>query len=202
MFLISGRQHVCSSVARACGAFCSRQQPVLSGSCLFSTSSESGNHNPALSPEGNLAAVLERLQISELPPAPPLGGLYVPIVRTGSYIYVSGQPPLNAAGEKITGVCQTLDDVTFGKDAALWNGLTMLATLKVSFVASASKQKVCCAATLIHSWWHLLFFFLFQAQIGSLNQIKRLVKSLGMVNSAHGFNQQPEVRRLTSRIFT
>mmetsp|Transcript_39107 Transcript_39107/g.57519 ORF Transcript_39107/g.57519 Transcript_39107/m.57519 type:complete len:90 (+) Transcript_39107:1-270(+) len=43
----------------------------------------------------------------------------------------------------------------------MWNGLTMLATLK--------------------------------AQLGSLNQIKRLVKTLGMVNSAHGFNQQPEV---------
>ena len=34
---------------------------------------------------------------------------------------------------------------------------------------------------------------LLQAQLGSLNQIKRLVKTLGMVNSAHGFNQQPEV---------
>ena len=31
--------------------------------------------------------------------------------------------------------------------------------------------------------------------MGSLDKIKRLVKSLGMVNSAVGFNQQPEVRK-------
>lgn len=37
------------------------------------------------------------------------------------------------------------------------------------------------------------YFFCWQAQIGSLNKVKRLVKSLGMVNSEVGFNQQPQV---------
>jgi enamine deaminase RidA (YjgF/YER057c/UK114 family) len=100
--------------------------------CVRSMAAVSGSsHDPSLSPEENLMAVLKRLHLKSLPPAPPLGGLYVPVVRTGVYLYVSGQPPLDAEGKKITGVCVGPQDVADGKHAALWNGLTMLATIKV-----------------------------------------------------------------------
>ena len=85
----------------------------------------------SLSPEENLRNVLDRLQIDSLPPAPPLGGLYKPIVQTGKYVFVSGQPPLNAQGDVLTGVCVNADDTARAKEVAMWNGLTMLATLKV-----------------------------------------------------------------------
>jgi enamine deaminase RidA (YjgF/YER057c/UK114 family) len=86
-------------------------------------------HNADLTPEQNLLEVLSRLGAT-LPPAPPLGGLYAPVVRTGNYAYVSGQAPLNQDGAVITGLCSGPDDVAKAKDAAMWNALTMLATLK------------------------------------------------------------------------
>lgn len=96
---------------------------------------ETSLHDSSLSAEENLAAVLRRLDDGRgaaLPPAPPLGGLYVPVVRTGNFVYVSGQPPLDQDGKLITGICRGADDVDEAKEAAMWNGLTMLATLKVT----------------------------------------------------------------------
>ncbi len=96
----------------------------------------------------------------ELPPAPPLGGIYHPVVIAGNQLYVSGQGPLKTDGTLITG--KVGKDLTLeeGQLAARQVGLTMLATIK--------------------------------AQIGDLGKIKRLIKTLGMVNCFPEFDQHPQ----------
>lgn len=66
----------------------------------------------------------------ELPSAPPLGGIYHPVVITGSHLYVSGQGPLKNDGTLIKG--KVGKDLTLeeGQLAARQVGLTMLATIK------------------------------------------------------------------------
>ena len=66
----------------------------------------------------------------ELPPAPPLGGIYHPVVITGRQLYVSGQGPLQSDGTLIKG--KVGKDLTLeeGQIAARQVGLTMLATIK------------------------------------------------------------------------
>ncbi len=96
----------------------------------------------------------------ELPPAPPLGGIYHPVVIAGNQLFVSGQGPLKSDNTLITG--KVGKDLTLkeGQQAALQVGLTMLATIK--------------------------------AQIGDLGKIKRLIKTLGMVNCYPEFEQHPQ----------
>lgn len=96
----------------------------------------------------------------ELPPAPPLGGIYHPVVIVGNQLYVSGQGPLKSDGMLIKG--KVGKDLTLeeGQLAARQVGLTMLATIK--------------------------------AQIGDLGKIKRLIKTLGMVNCYPEFEQHPQ----------
>lgn len=96
-----------------------------------------------------------------LPPAPPSGGIYHPVVIAGNMLYVSGQPPLREDGSIIIGTVGKNLTVEEGQWAARQTGLTMLATIK--------------------------------SQIGSLDKIKRLIKTLGMVNCEPGFDQQPLV---------
>ena len=65
-----------------------------------------------------------------LPPAPPSGGIYKPVVITGNLIYVSGQPPTREDGSMIrgkVGIDLTLEE---GQLAAKQTALTMLATLR------------------------------------------------------------------------
>ena len=97
----------------------------------------------------------------ELPPAPPKGGIYHPVVIAGNYLYVSGQVPYRNDSSLIRG--KVGKDLTFeeGQMAARQVGLTMLATIK--------------------------------AQIGSLDKIGRLIKTLGMVNCLPDFEQQPQI---------
>ena len=96
----------------------------------------------------------------ELPPAPPLGGIYHPVVIAGNQLFVSGQGPLKSDGTLIKG--KVGKDLTLeeGQLAARQVGLTMLATIK--------------------------------AQIGDLRKIKRLIKTLGMVNCYPEFEQHPQ----------
>ena len=96
----------------------------------------------------------------ELPPAPPLGGIYYPVVITGNYLYVSGQGPVQSDTQLIKG--KVGKDLTMeeGQLAARQVGLTMLSTIK--------------------------------AQIGDLSKIKRLIKTLGMVNCYPEFEQHPQ----------
>jgi enamine deaminase RidA (YjgF/YER057c/UK114 family) len=65
-----------------------------------------------------------------LPPAPPRGGVYKPVVFTGKLAYLSGHGPYLPDGGYITGrvgAGLTLDD---GRLAARQTGLAMLATLR------------------------------------------------------------------------
>jgi len=108
----------------------------------------------------NIEEKIKALNLS-LPPTPPLGGVYKPVIISGNMLYVSGQGPLNNDGSLILGKLGkdlTLDQ---GYAAARQVGLTMLSTLK--------------------------------SEIGDLNKIKRLVKTLGMVNSTLDFHDQPKV---------
>lgn len=115
-----------------------------------------------------IEAQLKALNIA-LPPAPPSGGIYHPVVITGNLLFVSGQLPFRDDGSFITGVVGKDLSIEEGKAAARQAGLTMLASI--------------------------------QAQIGSLDKIKRLVKTLGMVNCEQGFGNQPQVINGFSELF-
>ena len=96
-----------------------------------------------------------------LPPAPKPVGVYKPVLVIGSFLYVSGQGPINTDGSLFTGKLGADLELEQGKLAARQVGLTMLSTIKTHF--------------------------------GELNKIKRLVKTLGMVNCTSEFGQQPLV---------
>ncbi len=96
-----------------------------------------------------------------LPPAPPLGGVYKPVLIIDKMLYVSGQGPVETDGSLIKGKLGTDLNTDAGYLAARQVGLTMLSTIK--------------------------------AQIGDLNKLKRLVKTLGMVNSEPHFFDHPQV---------
>jgi enamine deaminase RidA (YjgF/YER057c/UK114 family) len=66
----------------------------------------------------------------ELPPAPPKGGVYQPVVIVGNVAYVSGHGPYRANATYITGRVGADLGVDEGKEAARQVGLAMLATLK------------------------------------------------------------------------
>lgn len=96
-----------------------------------------------------------------LPPAPPAGGVYKPVVITGKLAYVAGQAPAREDGSLIKGKVGTDLSLEEGQMAAKQCALTMLATLR--------------------------------RELGDLDRIRRLIKSLGMVNCLSDFEQQPEV---------
>lgn len=108
----------------------------------------------------NLEQRIKELDL-ELPPAPPLGGVYKPVVISNNLLFVSGQGPVQSDNTLIKGKLGKDLDTQEGYLAARQVGLTMLATLK--------------------------------AQIGDLSRIKRLVKTLGMVNSQPDFFDHPQV---------
>ncbi len=97
----------------------------------------------------------------ELPPAPPSGGIYHPVLITGNHLYVSGQGPVQSDEQLIKGKVGRDLTLEEGQLAARQVGLTMLSTIK--------------------------------AQLGDLGKIKRLIKTLGMVNCHPEFEQHPQV---------
>ena len=96
-----------------------------------------------------------------LPPVTAPAAAYVPAVRTGSYIYVSGQVP-----------------VADGKVAA-----TGKVGAEVSTEDAAGLARICALNALAAA-----------ANVaGGLDNIGRIVKVVGFVASAPGFNGQPQV---------
>ncbi len=65
----------------------------------------------------------------ELPPAPPAGGVYHPVVRVDNLLYVSGQGPVQGDGSLITGKVGADLTTAEGFLAARQVGLTMLSTI-------------------------------------------------------------------------
>jgi enamine deaminase RidA (YjgF/YER057c/UK114 family) len=113
--------------------------------------------------EERLAATGIRLP----PPARP-AAQYVPCVRTGNLLYVSGQGPVTAEGFVAGKVGLTLDEAA-AKHAARLTGLAILAAVR--------------------------------QELGSLDRVTRVVKILGMVNCAPGFNRMPAVIDGCSELF-
>ena len=67
-----------------------------------------------------------------LPPTPPPGGVYTPVVVVDKMAYVSGQVPFDTSGKLITGRVGSELTQEQGAVAAREVALTMLATIKAS----------------------------------------------------------------------
>ncbi len=104
---------------------------------------------------------LEHLGIS-LPAEPVPIANYVPGVRTGNLVYLSGLGPASRP-DGTTPSGKVGRDLTTegGYEAARLTGINILARMK--------------------------------GELGDLDRVRRVVKLLGMVNSAPDFNQQPAV---------
>ena len=74
-------------------------------------------------------ARLEELGIT-LPPVPAAAGLYVPILRTGPLVFISGQVPLRDGQAMATGYCGGSVTVEEGADLARQCTLQALAVLR------------------------------------------------------------------------
>ncbi len=96
-------------------------------------------------------------------------GLYVPAVRTGNLLFLSGAGPVKPGGGFVTGKVGGTVDVAAAREAARFTGLQLLSSAR-----------------------NLL---------GSLDQVVRVVKLLGMVNCAPGFNNTPGVIDGCSELF-
>jgi enamine deaminase RidA (YjgF/YER057c/UK114 family) len=97
----------------------------------------------------------------ELPPAPKPMGTYVPGVRVGNLLFMSGLGPRRADGTMIQGKLGAGLTIEQGREAARLVAINMLANVR--------------------------------ATLGSLDRVERVVKTLGMVNSAPDFDQHPKV---------
>ena len=96
-----------------------------------------------------------------LPEVRPPAGAYVPAVRTGNLVFLSGAGPLGAEGEMVIGKVGADVDLDRAVYGARLVGLQLLAALR--------------------------------QELGSLDRVVRIVKLLGMVNCAPGFNNTPAV---------
>ena len=94
-------------------------------------------------------------------PPKPLGN-YVPGVRVGNLLFLSGHGPV-----RVNGVPTARGKV--GRDLSLEDGYKVAREVGINLLGSA------------------------KTLLGSLDKVKRVVKVLGMVNSAEGFGDQPKV---------
>ena len=97
----------------------------------------------------------------ELPPPFPPAGMYVPAVRTGDLLFLSGSGPARSDGTFVVGKVGRDLDLDGAREAARLTGVQILSVLR--------------------------------AELGSLAAVNRVVKVLGMVNCAPGFNRTPQV---------
>ena len=96
-----------------------------------------------------------------LPPVTPPVAAYVPALRTGAYVYVSGQVPV--ADGKLAGTGKV------GAEVSTEEAAQMARTCALNGLAAAASVT------------------------GGLDGIRRIVKVVGFVASAPGFNGQPQV---------
>ena len=108
-----------------------------------------------MTPEENLAS----LGITLPPVATPIAN-YVPSVRTGNLLFVSGNGPSDDLPNR-TG--------KLGADLTVEQGYAVARDVGIKLIASI------------------------QDAVGNLSRVKRVVKLLGMVNSAPDFGDQPAV---------
>ena len=101
---------------------------------------------------------LRRLGIT-LPEPPDPVASYVPAVRSGDLLFVSGQGPMRSGEQVYTGKLGAELGEEEGREAARLCALNLLAVTR--------------------------------AQLGSLDEVRRVVKLLAWVASAEGFTRQP-----------
>jgi enamine deaminase RidA (YjgF/YER057c/UK114 family) len=106
-------------------------------------------------------ARIKELGLTLPQPPRPLGN-YVPGVRVGNLLFLSGHGPL-----RVEGMPTARGKV--GRDLSLEDGYKVAREVGINLLGSA------------------------RAVLGSLDKVKRVVKVLGMVNSAEGFGDQPKV---------
>lgn len=97
----------------------------------------------------------------QLPEVPQPVASYVPCVRTGNLVFVSGQGPFKDGKAEIAGKVGAEISVEEAYQIARRLALQALAVLR--------------------------------AELGDLDKVSRIVKLVGWVNSAPGFNRQPQV---------
>lgn len=110
---------------------------------------------------------LKELGIEIPEPAKPLAA-YVPFVKTGDFVFTSGQVPVEKGELKFKG--------KVGKELSLEEGQ---AAARLCIINCISAVK---------------------AASGDLNSIERIVKITVFVNSAEGFNAQPQVANGASNL--
>ena len=104
-----------------------------------------------------------------LPPAPKPIGVYVPAVRTGNLVFLSGQLPMLAG---------TLPDEYRGK---------LGVTVAIEQGQAAARQATLNALAILDD-------------LVGLDQVRRIVRLAGHVNSAADFVQQPQVLNADSEL--
>ena len=77
----------------------------------------------------SIEARLSGLNI-ELPPAPPKGGVYQPVIIVGNQAFFSGHGPYQSDGTYICGKVGADIDIAAGQAAARQTGLAILASMK------------------------------------------------------------------------
>ena len=97
----------------------------------------------------------------ELPPPPGVAGNFIPGVRVGGLVFMSGSVSRRSDGTLIIGKVGCELTVEEGYAAARGAGMFMLSRIR--------------------------------SVIGSLNNVQRVVKVLGMVNAAPDFKEHPKV---------
>jgi enamine deaminase RidA (YjgF/YER057c/UK114 family) len=106
-------------------------------------------------------ARIKELGLTLPQPPKPLGN-YVPGVRVGNLLFLSGHGPV-----RVNGVPTARGKV--GRDLSLEDGYKVAREVGINLLGSA------------------------KTLLGSLDKVRRIVKVLGMVNSAEGFGDQPKV---------
>ena len=106
-------------------------------------------------------ARIKDLGISLPQPAKPVGN-YIPGVRVGDLLYLSGHGPVRVDG-------QPTARGKVGRDLSTEEAYKVAREVGINLLGSA------------------------RVILGSLDKVKRIVKVLGMVNSADGFGDQPKV---------
>ncbi len=105
-------------------------------------------------------AKIKELGITLPPPRKPLGN-YIPGVRVGNLLFLSGHGPERDGGPTTRG--------KLGRDLSIDEGYKVAREVGINLLGSA------------------------RSLLGSLDRVRRVVKVLGMVNSAEGFGAQPKV---------
>jgi len=106
-------------------------------------------------------ARIKELGLTLPQPPKPLGN-YVPGVRVGNLLFLSGHGPV-----RVDGVPTARGKV--GRDLSIEDGYKVAREVGINLLGSA------------------------RTLLGSLDKVNRVVKVLGMVNSAEGFGDQPKV---------